>query len=235
MYADLHIHSCLSPCAENEMSPANIAGMAYLKGQQAIAVTDHNAAFNLPYVKKACDEYGVALLPGMELCTREEVHLLAYFREVEDALLAGEFFYSALPEVENNKALFGEQLVMTEEDETVAEKDKLLLSALPLSFSECCEKVAEFGGIYIPAHINRGGNGLLNCLGFFPESPQLPVVEVSRSLKINEKLLKGRKELNSSDAHRLCDMAEKGFELPVEGVSGRRVFDFLRALFPQYM
>ncbi|MDD2648534.1 MAG: PHP domain-containing protein [Eubacteriales bacterium] len=231
MYADLHIHSCLSPCAENEMSPANIAGMAYLKGQQAIAVTDHNAAFNLPYVKKACDEYGVALLPGMELCTREEVHLLAYFRSVDDALIAGEYFYSALPDVENDKSLFGEQLVMDETDEIIAEKDKLLLSALPLSFLECCNKISEFGGIFVPAHINRGGNGLLNCLGLFPETPKLPVVEVSPHLKINQKLLAGRTVLNSSDAHRLCDMAEKGFELPVDGVSGRRVFDFLRALF----
>ena len=94
MLVDLHIHSCLSPCAEEDMTPANICGMAHIKGLDAIAVTDHNSARSLPYVKEAADYYGLILLPGIEVTTREEVHLLGYFPTVEAAVEAGELFSS---------------------------------------------------------------------------------------------------------------------------------------------
>ena len=89
MLVDLHIHSCLSPCAEEDMTPANICGMAHIKGLDAIAVTDHSSARSLPYVKEAADYYGLILLPGIEVTTREEVHLLGYFPTVEAAVEAG--------------------------------------------------------------------------------------------------------------------------------------------------
>ena len=97
MFVDLHIHSCLSPCADDDMTPANICGMAHIKGLDAIAVTDHNTARNLPYVKEAADYYHLILLPGMEVTTREEVHLLGYFPTVEDALEAGRCFPPICP------------------------------------------------------------------------------------------------------------------------------------------
>ena len=86
MFVDLHIHSCLSPCADDDMTPANICGMAKLKELDAIAVTDHNTARNLPFVKEAADYFGLILLPGMEITTREEVHLLVYFPDVPSAV-----------------------------------------------------------------------------------------------------------------------------------------------------
>ena len=96
MLVELHVHSCLSPCADHDMTPANICGMAHIKGLEAIAVTDHNTARNLPYVKEAADYYGLIFLPGMEITTKEEVPLLGYFRDVETAVEVGEFFSSHL-------------------------------------------------------------------------------------------------------------------------------------------
>ena len=116
MYVDLHIHSCLSPCADDDMTPANICGMASIKGLDAIAVTDHNCARNLPYVKEAADAFHIILLPGMEITTREEVHVLGYFPTVEVAMEAGEFFASHLPPMKNRPAFFGRQLVVDTDD-----------------------------------------------------------------------------------------------------------------------
>ena len=106
-FADLHIHSCLSPCASDDMTPANICGMAVVKGLEMIAVTDHNTARNLPYVQKCADAYGLLLIPGMEITTREEVHLLGYFPDVPTAVAFGEALRGHMPRGRNKPAYFG--------------------------------------------------------------------------------------------------------------------------------
>ena len=116
MFVDLHMHSCLSPCADDDMTPANICGMAHIKGLDAIAVTDHNTGRNLPYVKEAADYYGLIFLPGMEITTKEEVHLLGYFRDVDTAVEVGEIFCSHLPKMKNKPDFFGTQFVMNTDD-----------------------------------------------------------------------------------------------------------------------
>lgn len=219
MLVDLHIHSCLSPCADNDMTPANICGMAYIKGLQAIAVTDHNTARNLPYVKEAADHYGLILLPGMEITTREEVHLLGYFRDVETAVRVGEIFSSHLPPMKNKPDFFGHQYVTDTDDVIVAEEDRLLIGATDLDLSECTALIRENGGIAVPAHINRGSNGLLINLGFLPEEPVFNVVETSTQLPLNEKIVAGKLQLHSSDAHRLGDILEAVNDLPTERFS----------------
>ena len=226
MFVDLHVHSCLSPCADDDMTPANICGMAYIKGLQAIAVTDHNTARNLPYVKEAADHYGLILLPGMEITTKEEVHLLGYFRDVETAVEAGEFFSEHLPKMNNKPDFFGNQLVMNTDDEVVGIEERLLIGATDLDLAECTKAIRERGGAAVPAHINRG-HGLLVNLGLFPEEPVFPVVEVRKELKVNEKLVGGRKRLESSDAHRLGDILEAVFELPVERFSLGGLFEYI--------
>ena len=105
MWVDLHMHSCLSPCADDDMTPANICGMAYIKGLQAISVTDHNTGRNLPYVKEAADHYGLIFLPGMEITTKEEVHLLGYFPTVDAALDFSEFLRGHMPKKKNSQYL----------------------------------------------------------------------------------------------------------------------------------
>ena len=226
MWVDLHMHSCLSPCADDDMTPANICGMAHLKGLDAIAVTDHNTARNLPYVREAAEFYGLILLPGMEITTKEEVHLLGYFRDVDTAVEVGEIFSNHLPPMKNKPDYFGNQLVMNTDDEVVAVEDRLLIGATDLDLAECTKIIREHGGAAVPAHINRG-HGLLVNLGLFPEEPIFPVVEVRPELPVNEKLIPGKKRLWSSDAHHLGDILEAVSELDTDRFSLGGLFDFV--------
>lgn len=228
MFVDLHIHSCLSPCADNDMTPANICGMAHLKGLQAIAVTDHNTARNLPYVKEAADYYGLILLPGMEVTTKEEVHLLGYFPTVEAAVEAGEFFSSHLPPMPNMPDFFGHQYVMNTDDEVLDEETRMLIGATDLDLSECTEAIHARGGIAVPAHINRGSNGLLVNLGMMPLEPEFRLVEVSASLPIDERILNKRTVLHSSDAHQLGAISEATFDFPTDRFSFGGLWDTLK-------
>ena len=224
MLVDLHVHSCLSPCADDDMTPANICGMAHIKGLEAIAVTDHNTARNLPYVKEAADYYGLIFLPGMEITTKEEVHLLGYFRDVETAVEVGEFFSSHLPPMKNNTDFFGNQLIMNTDDEIQGIEDRLLIGATDLSLQECTKFIRDHGGAAVPAHINRG-HGLLVNLGLFPEDVSFPVVEVRPELPVNEKLIAGKRCLWSSDAHHLGDILEAVSNLEVNRFSLGGLYD----------
>ncbi len=208
LFSDLHIHSCLSPCANDDMTPANICGMAAIKGLQMIAVTDHNTARNLPTVKKCCDAYGLLMIPGMEITTKEEVHLLGYFETVEEALDFSGFLRQHLPGKKNKPQFFGNQLVMDEDDNVIAEEDALLIGATDLRLSELVQIIRDRGGVPVPAHINRGSNGLLINLGFMPEELKFTAVEVSRSLPCPHTPQVGKVILHSSDAHYLGDIFE---------------------------
>ena len=208
-FADLHIHSCLSPCGDDDMTPCNIAGMAKIKGLDIIAVCDHNTARNLPAVQRVCEAYGLLLLPGMEITTKEEVHLLGYFPTVETALAFGEMLRAHLPKKKNNPRFFGRQLVMNEDDEIIDEEDALLIGATDLSLKAAAELVTEYGGVPVPAHINRGSNGLLINLGLMPDEPFYTTVEAARHLPCEGSALRGRHVLHSSDAHYLGDIQER--------------------------
>ncbi len=215
MFVDLHIHSCLSPCADNDMTPANICGMARLKGLDAIAVTDHNTARNLPYVQEAADAFGLLLLPGLEITTREEVHLLGYFPTVAAAMEAGDFFTRHLPPMHNRPDYFGRQLVVDTEDRTLAQEDALLIGATDQPLEACVARIHALGGIAVPAHINRGANGLLMNLGMMPPSPPFPLVETAPELPLPAAVAAGRTLLHSSDAHQLGRIQEAVFALPI--------------------
>lgn len=190
------------------MTPANICGMAYVKGLQLIAVTDHNTARNLPAVKQAADAYGIMLLPGIEVTTREEVHMLAYYPTVEGAMKAGAYFTAHLPAIKNKPQILGNQLVMNSEDQVMDEETALLIGATDLSLEMCVTYILGGGGVAVPAHINRGSNGLLVNLGFMPEQPYFHTVEIASHLPVAKSAISGRKILQSSDAHRLGDIAE---------------------------
>lgn len=227
LFYDLHIHSCLSPCAEDEMTPGNIAGMAYVKGIDMIAVTDHNTARNLPAAQAAAEEYGILFVPGIEITTREEVHLLGYFPDTAAALACGEKLYPHLPARKNKPKLFGNQFVMNGQDEITGEEDALLIGAADLSLSECAALVRSLGGVPVPAHINRGSNGLMINLGFLPEEPFFPALEVWPKLPCDMDTVTGKHLLHSSDAHRLEDMAEREYMLRLGERSVRAFLDWL--------
>ncbi len=221
LFADLHIHSCLSPCGDNEMTPGNILGMAVVKGLQAVAISDHNTARNLPTAQIIADAYGLLLIPAIEITTSEEVHMLGYFPTVETAVDFGEMLRQHLPPKKNKPSLFGDQLVMNEDDEVIGTEDALLIGATDLPLTECAARVRAVGGVPVPAHINRGSNGLLVNLGFMPEDPVFTTVEVWRHLPCPMEPMEHRHVLHSSDAHYLGDIQEPEFtlHLPERSVS----------------
>ena len=222
---DLHIHSCLSPCGDALMTPNNIVGMAFIKQLDVIAVCDHNSARNLPAIKEVADMMNVLLLPGMELTTREEAHMLCYFRTVEACVAFGEKIYAHLPPITNNEKFFGRQQVMNAQDEETDAEERLLISALDLGFEECAAMIHEAGGLCVPAHINRGSNGVLNALGFLPAGAQYDALEVSRKIAMPPVDLKGFRLLESSDAHYLENILEPEFFLETYKRSVNAVFD----------
>ena len=212
-FADLHIHSCLSPCGDNDMTPGNILGMAVVKGLETVAISDHNAARNLPAAEKIAAAYGLLLVPAIEITTSEEVHMLGYFPDVQTAVDFGEMLKIHLPPKKSKPAFFGEQLGMNEDDEVIDHEDALLIGATDLSLEDCAAKVREVGGVPVPAHINRGSNGLLVNLGMMPPSPTFTTVEVWRHLPCPLEPMENKHVLHSSDAHYLQDIQEPEFSL----------------------
>jgi len=229
---DLHIHSCLSPCGDALMTPNNIVGMAFIKQLDAIAVCDHNCARNLPAIKEAADMMNVLLLPGMELTTREEAHMLCYFRTVEACLAFGEKIYAHLPPIPNREAFFGRQQVMNAQDEEIAVEDRLLISALDLGFEECEKLIHEAGGLCVPAHINRGSNGVLNALGFLPAEAKYDALEVSKAAPMPPMDLSEYRLLESSDAHYLENILEPTFFIDARGRTTDALFDAIAGYSP---
>ena len=207
---DLHMHSCLSPCGDELMTPNNIVNMSKLKELDMIAVADHNTARHLPAIKKVADFVGVGLLPAMELTTQEEAHMLAYFRTVEEALDFSDEIYAHLPPIKNKPDLFGPQLEMDEDDEVVREEERLLISALDISVDKLAEMVIGRGGLAVPAHINRGSNGILQALGFLPPGARFSALEVTVGLPLPHKGIPDDLiQLHSSDAHYLENIFER--------------------------
>ena len=196
----LHIHSCLSPCGEDDMTPCNIAGMGFLNGLKIMALTDHNTAKNCPAFFAACREYGIVPVPGMELTTAEDVHMVCLFPELETALAFDKL-------VEERRMKIGND-------------PWFLPAATSLSIEEGAELVRSMGGVCYPAHIDREANGLLAMLGFFPEKPVFTLAEVHDEDKRD--LAEGRKILVSSDAHRLWEISDGSFcvHLDVEPEAG---------------
>ena len=116
---DFHIHSCLSPCGDKDMTPQNIVNMSKIMGYDAIALTDHNTTGNCEAVIKVGKEIGLTVIPGMELCTSEEVHIVCLFPDIEKANKFSEYVYSTLPPVKNKPSVFGEQTKMNENDDQI--------------------------------------------------------------------------------------------------------------------
>lgn len=218
MRYDLHIHSCLSPCADDDMAPATIAGMAKLNGIELIAVTDHNSARNLPAVQKACKAYGVRLLPGIEVNTAENIHMLAYFPTVGAALEMGQRLYGQLPAHPYDRTVWGRQLVMDAEDNVLEEVDKLLTGAADLTLAEAKALCESLDGIAVPAHVDRDSYSLLSVLGFAPQDLPFEAYELRRpdrlaALQATGQLPQGMEMLSSSDAHALVDISEYPLDL----------------------
>lgn len=176
--ADLHVHTCLSPCAELTMAPRTIVVRATERGLDAIGIADHNSAANAPAVMRAAHGSGLAVLPGMEVTSREEVHILAVFGELDAAFAMQEFVHRRLPG-ENRPEIFGLQVLVNEEHDVLGFEPRLLAGATGWSVGEVVERVHRLGGLAIAAHADREAFGLLGHLGLLPPGLLLDGLELS--------------------------------------------------------
>jgi len=229
---DLHIHSGLSPCADKDMTPNNIVNMACLKGLDAIAVTDHNSTRNLSSIAEIAEKNNLILIPGIEVTSREEVHLLALFETLADALDFQRLIDAYLPKIENKPRIFGNQYVYDEKDQIIDEVKVLLLNAISLSIEEIITEVRARGGIVIPAHVNREGFSIITNLGFISPHLGFSTIEITANCEYDsfEKLypyLKAYYKLRSSDAHNLSSILEREVFLEVEELN---IISIIKAL-----
>ena len=232
LFYDLHIHSCLSPCGDMDMTPANIVGMAKLKELDVIALTDHNTCRNCEAAMKVGEAYGVLVIPGMELTTQEEVHVVCLFPDLPSAIGFDAYVYEKLQKIKNKPEIFGRQVLMNEDDEELSEEEYLLINATDISFDKVNAAVKKFGGLMIPAHIDKTSNGLLPTLGFVPDGSDFVCAEVAKREKLPEILekfpyFKNCKIISDSDAHYLENINERINSIDVEERSIKAVLSAL--------
>ena len=233
LFYDFHMHSCLSPCGDDDMTPANLVGMAFVNGLQAIALTDHNSSLNCPAAAAHAAEYGITFIPGMELTTMEEVHVLCLFPTVERALRWSEYVYPRILNVKNKPEIFGNQRVMNEEDVQVDEIEKLLISATDISFDAVYDLMEEFGGVMVPAHVDAGSYGLIANLGFVPPESRFRTVEFEHEENVPayekaDPYFGTCRKIYDSDAHYLENIHEASYVLHVEENSPEAILKELR-------
>ena len=209
---ELHLHSCLSPCGDADMTPSSIAGMAMLNGVKIAALTDHNTCKNCPAFFAACHNYGVVPIAGMELTTVEEIHMVCLFETLDAAMEFDAFIEEHRMKVKNRPDIFGEQLILNEEDEVIGTVDELLILATDLDITSAANIVRERGGVAFPAHIDKQSNGLIGILGAFPTEPGFASAEFHDRDKITQYIetypeLAGLNIIVNSDAHALDQMS----------------------------
>lgn len=208
---DFHIHSCLSPCGDKDMTPSNIVNLANIMGYNAIALTDHNTCGNCEATMRVGERVGITVIPGMELCTTEEVHIVCLFPTIEKAMQFSDYIYSTLPPVKNKPSIFGEQIYCNENDDIIGTEEKLLITASSISTAKVVDVVKSFEGICYPAHIDRSSFSILSNLGMIDESFNFNCVEIAdlsneEKLKAEHPQLKSYKIISDSDAHYLENM-----------------------------
>lgn len=220
---DLHIHSAVSPCADKDMTPNNIVNMALLKGLDAIAVTDHNTGANLRAVEICAKKAGLVFIPGIEVESAEEVHMICLLPDLERAMELHNTVQDALPGIMNRADIFGSQLIMDENDMVTGEENKMLITATSLSVDDICRTVRGLGGAVIPAHIDRNSYSMISNLGFIPGELGFKYLEISKACdryayRASHPELDMYRLVQSSDAHYLGDILERCSMLEAEGL-----------------
>ncbi len=221
LFYDFHIHSCLSPCAEEDMTPYNLVNLSAIMGMEAIALTDHNSCQNCGAAMRAGEQAGITVIPGMELCTCEEVHVVCLFEELKAAEDFSDFVLRGAPQIKNRPEIFGTQLIMDETDKILGEQEILLTMASSISIDDVEKLVDGYGGVCYPAHIDRSSYSVISNLGMITPEMGFEVAEVSpmgdvHALKEKFPVLNNMKILTSSDAHRLESLRPAELSLHTE-------------------
>ena len=226
--ADLHIHTALSPCAEPEMSPANIVKQAKKCGLSIIGITDHNSTLNAGLTKIIGERNGIFVLTGAEVTTKEEVHCLVFFEKDTELSAFQEFIEENISRIPNNEGYFGYQPVVDENDQIIQLLDYFLPASLKKSIDQIRKKVDELNGIFIPAHIDRPVNSILSQLGFVPKGLNIDAMSISANS--SEKDVRKHHVINhemafthDSDAHCLDQIGEICSEFYLHEINFREI------------
>lgn len=197
-YYDLHIHSCLSPCADDDMTPNNICGMAQLVGLNIVALTDHNTCGNCESFLKAAKKHGLIGIAGMELTTAEDIHVVCLFEFLDKAVaFSSEIQKYRLP-FPNNEKLYGQQMYMDENDNITGTESNFLPIATTLGLEDAVDLARKYDAVCYPAHIDRMANGIVAILGTIPENPDFSCIEFNSGKDI---------EKYKTDYPRICEKA----------------------------
>lgn len=215
------------------MTPYNLTNMAKICGCDIIALTDHNTCLNCESAMKAGENIGLTVVPGMELCTSEEIHCICLFPELKNALSFSDYVKSTLPPIKNKEKIFGNQYIMNEADGILGSFDLLLTTASGISIESLDSLMKDYGGLWYPAHIDRNSYSVISALGDFPDSLETSVFELTYDA--DEKLYREKypstKEkilLRSSDAHYLENLMTEKMEIEPEDNSIKGLFEVLR-------
>ena len=231
---DLHVHSCLSPCADNDNTPNNIAGMASISGIDILALTDHNTSMNCPAFFKAAERYGIIPIAGMELTTSEDIHVVCLFPTLELAMAFDEEIRGHRTLIKNRKEIFGDQLILDGDDNVIGEDEYLLTVATDISAHNVLSFVRDRGGICFPAHIDKDANSIIATLGTIPEDTHFTALEVkdlSRLDSLRQKHpIDGKIVVSSSDAHYLENIGSESRELTLDA-DGNDKSEVIKKLF----
>jgi len=217
---DLHLHTCLSPCAELDMHPQALVKQALEKKLDLIAISDHNASANVPYVMAAAAGKNIQIIPAMEITTREEVHLLALFETLSDLLQIQTIIDQHLFG-ENDETRFDVQAIVNEQGEVEGLNNQLLIGATDLAIDDIVSAIHQLEGLAIPAHIDRESFSVLSQLGFIDEHSHFDALEISRLTGIKQGRIRygdlsRYPFLTSSDAHFLKDIGASATRLLLE-------------------
>lgn len=231
LFADLHIHTCLSPCGDDDMTPNDVIAMAKLKGLDVIAITDHNSCLNLRAVEEIMkDEKELIVIPGLEVTTAEDIHVLCYFYSFKEAYDFAEVIYKHLASFVDKNHVFGRQIIMNSKDEETGTADKLLIGATDFDIASLAALCRKAGGVPVPAHINKQANSVLVTLGAIPEECGFKTVEIHSASPWPKVKLDGYQIIYSSDAHSLGNILEREFTIESNEYSIKGVLDALRQI-----
>lgn len=212
VFYDMHIHSCLSPCGDDEMTPCNIAGMASIKGLGIVALTDHNSCGNCPAFFSACSEFSIVPIAGAEVTTSEDIHVVTLFESLEGAMDFDRLLSTKRTYIENEPNIFGNQLYMDDTDTVIGTEPCLLINAVDISVDDINRIAAEYGGVAYPAHVDKMSNSITSVFGMIPDIGfnAFEFADISRKdeFSLSHPIVADKLCVTSSDAHYLWDINE---------------------------
>lgn len=227
---DLHLHSCLSPCGMDDLTPSTVVGMAKVMGLDCIAISDHNSTKHCAVAQQAGQHYGITVVPAMELNTAEEVHVLCLFADLDSALAFGEYVQSRIMPIDNVSSIYGNQLIYDIDDNCIGCEQQLLIVATSIAIFDVANLVKQYNGVAIPAHIDRQANGIIAVLGQIPDDCNFVTVEVSSNATkqfVDQIAQLGYNVIRNSDSHMLESIGKCNATLDVDITSAQQLVDYL--------